>query len=88
MDKILKPLTWKQLADKINKMSEEEKNQPVQTWSEDTPLHRDCFLMRADEDLYACDEFDAVFTKDELDDEQIEDCFIVVKKNTPYLWHE
>lgn len=46
-----KPLTWKELADEINKMSDEQKNEVVKVWGEDRALSTDVRLDIENEDM-------------------------------------
>lgn len=46
-----KSLTWKELADRINKMSDGQKNELVRVWGEDRPLSDGVWLDVENEDM-------------------------------------
>lgn len=43
-------MTWKELSDRISRMTEEEQQQNVAVWGEDFSLRNDCCLMKTSED--------------------------------------
>lgn len=67
-----KVFTWKELADKINSMTEEEKNEPVRVWGEDLSLRDNCWLTKDNEDMCqytdACCE-DSCMPRSDIEDE-------------------
>jgi len=47
----MKYLSWKELAEKINSMSEEEQNKSVKVWGEDNPLSEEVLLENHNQDM-------------------------------------
>lgn len=82
-------MTYKELQDRISKMTEEEKSQEVAVWGEDFPLRRNCQLTKNDEDMYYNHEWgdDSCCPKSMLPEEDAEDpdTFLVFKQGQYYI---
>lgn len=83
----MKPLTWAALKERIEKMTEQELQQPVRVWGEDMPI-KNAFWDKADEDMYFHDDFDYCYPESELEDYTPEECILMAKKGTYYLYIE
>lgn len=80
-------LTWKKLKERIEKMSEEEQNQSVKVWGDDTTLCKEVTFDVAEENLYWHDDFDYYCClESELDSYTPEECTLVAEKGTHYLY--
>lgn len=68
-------MTWKELRDKISRMTEEEQQQEVAIWGEDFPLRAEgCLFMKADKAVYCNDDWgDESYEEDELTEEDLMD---------------
>lgn len=60
-------MTWKELGERISKMTEEEQLQEVAIWGEDFTLrNQDCFLTKTDEALFFNDNWDETYAESDL----------------------
>lgn len=67
-------MTWKELRDKISRMTEEEQQQEVAIWGEDFSLrNKNCVLTKTDKAVYYNIEWDESCEEDELMPEDLED---------------
>lgn len=79
-------MTWKELSDKISKMTEEQQGMAVQVWGEEKPLEEGvlCF---ADEDMLYNEEWDdCCYPRSMVEEEDIPEAIIVATKGTPYIF--
>lgn len=80
-----KIITWKELADKISLMSEEDKQQPVRLWGDYAPLGSACDLDKTDEKMYRIEDIDCAYPESMLDDDLKKDCELICDKGTYYI---
>lgn len=67
-------MTWKELKDRISRMTEEEQQQNVAIWGEDFSLRNDCCLVKTSEDEYYNNKWmDCCIGVGELSEEDLKD---------------
>lgn len=79
-------MTWKELKQKIEKMSEEEQEKTVTVWADEEPI-RDAVLSRCTEDLYGNNDWDFAVYKSDLEEEELNDTgtYLIARKGHYYL---
>lgn len=82
-------MTWKELSDKIEKLSDEQKQMTVKGWSEETPISDAVFCI--DNEHYYCNydaDWDCCYRESELEKEDLEDenTHLVLEANVPYIF--
>lgn len=81
-------MTWKELRDKISRMTEEEQQQEVAIWGEDFSLrNKKCVLAKTDKAVYYNDEWGESCEEDELILEDLEnpDTYKICEKGMYYI---
>lgn len=82
-------MTWKELKEKIDKMTPEQQEQAVKCWGEERPL-MPASLHACKEDMYWGKYYEFCVPESELDEDEKNDpyAFVYAKKGTMYLWCE
>lgn len=83
-------ITWKELRDAIDKMSEEEMNKLAQSWGEDLPLNKNLSLEQTEDDMYFDSECpdDGAFPKSAYynnEDDIPSSCELIAKKGEYFI---
>lgn len=83
-------MTFRELAEKIDKLSEEQKDMSVKGWLEFTPILDAVFCIENEDFLYNPDVFDRCYRRSELEEEDIEKdgTYVVLEANHPFLWFD
>jgi len=82
----MKTITWKELKEKIEKLTEEQQNAKVLIWGESTPITEAFFDIASEKDCYA-DDWDFATCESDLEERDNESpgFELIVSKGTPYL---
>ena len=81
-------MTWKELKEKIEKLSEKQLNEPVSVWGPECPFSNDVELRVSEEDFYSSPDWDYAIKESEMDedDKYNEEKYVICEKGTPYLF--
>lgn len=79
-------MTWKELKDRIERMTPEEQERSVVGWGEDTPI-KDAVLAKLDENLYYNANWDCCVYGSDCEPEDLTDpgTYLIAKKGLYYL---
>lgn len=79
-------MTWKELKDRIEKMTPEEQDKTVVGWGEDTPI-RDAVLAKVTEDMYYNENWDHAESESDISTEELADpeTSLIAEKGLYYL---
>lgn len=81
-------MTWKELRDKISRMTEEEQQQEVAIWGEDFNLrNKDCLLTKTDDAVYYNSEWGETYEENDLEPKDLKnpDTYKVCEKGMYYI---
>lgn len=79
-------LTWDMLKDKIEQMTEQERQRPVCVWGCDISIRKEIWLDKTHENMYYHDDFDGIcYPESDLDDYDPKECCLVAAAGTYYL---
>lgn len=81
-------MTWKELSERISRMSEEEQQQNVAIWGENFSLRDDCRLVKTDEAVFYNTEWDETCLESNMDPEDFNnpDTYMVCGKGMYYVF--
>ncbi len=82
------PLTWGRLLELIEKLSDEQKREPVRCWGEESPLKNDCSFHVDNKDWLQDEDWidgDSCYMRGEGDKDAEVTARVVLKAGAPYI---